>query len=155
MPVRGNKDKCYYCGKAEECTKDHFYPKSKGGKYLVWACHLCQRHKSNLLPSEWLEKIERDRMPNEVKKRISTAVNGLIERLDTSGLSPNIAYVYALNGRVKVLTKQQVIEQKIFLDFSGWKHTATLDPFQYIQKLVNRECSAVQELRKLYRSETK
>jgi hypothetical protein len=155
MPVRGNQYKCYYCGTEEKCTKDHFYPKSKGGKYLVWACHSCQRHKSNLLPLDWLEKIDRTRMPQDAKDRIRTAVTTLIEILDTSGLSPNLAYVYALNSRVKVLTRQQVIEQKNDLLISGWKHTATIDPFQYIQKLVNRECTAVQELRKLYRSETK
>lgn len=151
MPARGNPDKCYYCGQVEKCVKEHFYPKSKGGRYLVWACTGCDRHKADMLPDEWLDKIERTRMPEATKKRITTAVTSLIELLDTKGLVPGLAYVYARNGRIKVLTKQQMIEQGNELVSQDWKHTATFDPYVYIERLCNRESTAVHELRKLYR----
>jgi len=82
MPVRGNQYKCYYCGTEEKCTKDHFYPKSKGGKYLVWACRFCQSSKGNKMPINWLMYINNlNILTNEAKLQINKAVNSLIEVL--------------------------------------------------------------------------
>ena len=68
----GNPNECYYCGRKEECTKDHVYPKKKRGKLLVWACHVCQRDKGSKLPHIWVRQTWE-------KKRYSDIEMGLIK----------------------------------------------------------------------------
>lgn len=53
----GVKSKCWYCGQHETCTRDHFYPISRGGRLKVWACELCQRTKAHRTPLEWIAYI--------------------------------------------------------------------------------------------------
>ncbi len=79
----GNKDKCFYCGTEEECTKDHVYPKSKGGRLLVWACNICQHEKAGLLPHIWLNHLPYSfKYTNEQKARIKVAIESLINKYE-------------------------------------------------------------------------
>lgn len=76
--IKGNKNKCYYCGQDELCTKDHFIPKSKKGCITVYACTLCQGSKGALMPLDWLNYIlNHNSITKEKKKRIDTAVTSL------------------------------------------------------------------------------
>lgn len=80
--VTGNKNNCYYCGQVEVCTKDHFFPKSKGGTFLVYACAVCQRVKANLSPKEWVTYITfSSAFTVEYKLRVMDSVRNLIELL--------------------------------------------------------------------------
>lgn len=81
--LHGNKDKCFYCGREEVCTKDRVYPKSKGGMLLVWACNNCQHTKAGLLPHIWLNRLPYSfRYTNKQKIRIKTAVESLINKYE-------------------------------------------------------------------------
>ena len=58
------ENRCAYCRKSlslQRGTLDHLTPKSRGGltteENLVVACKICNRAKSNLLLSEWMENI--------------------------------------------------------------------------------------------------
>jgi hypothetical protein len=76
--IKGNKWKCWYCGNEERCTKDHFYPKSKKGRTMVYACAVCQGSKKSLHPLEWLKYIQGHvAITDEAKQRISNAVTSL------------------------------------------------------------------------------
>lgn len=47
---------CYGCGKYvyyRQITRDHVYPKSKGGQLKAPACIDCNIKKENMLPIEW------------------------------------------------------------------------------------------------------
>lgn len=85
--VRGNKEKCYYCGRDEWCTKDHFFPKSasKSADYinvLVYACSKCQRVKGSLMPDRFVLVVKNhSRYTTEEAIRIETAVVSLLEKL--------------------------------------------------------------------------
>lgn len=81
--TRGSKNRCYYCGQEENCTADHFYPKSKGGKLKVYACGLCQRTKANMTPDEFVEYI-RDHVAIDTDSvvRITHAVRSLIRLIN-------------------------------------------------------------------------
>lgn len=55
---------CYYCRgllNDRNRTRDHIWPKSKGGKLSkenkVFACRVCNRNKADLTLDEWLEKL--------------------------------------------------------------------------------------------------
>lgn len=50
---------CSYCGVNCEANRDHFYPKSRGGKTLIWSCKDCNHAKGRLLPEEWVIKIDK------------------------------------------------------------------------------------------------
>jgi len=77
---RGRPDKCWYCGQEEKCTKDHFYPKSKGGNVTVYACRICQAAKGDLMPDKFVEYIEQHVLiKEEIKQRIHTAVYSLMK----------------------------------------------------------------------------
>jgi 5-methylcytosine-specific restriction endonuclease McrA len=81
--TKGNKNKCFYCGQEEECTKDHFFPKSKKGRIMVYACQLCQGAKKDLLPMEFVKYIENHLAVRfEIKERIKIAVTSLLEILE-------------------------------------------------------------------------
>lgn len=49
--------KCCYCERVDKLTKDHFYPKSKGGATIVMACARCNFLKGDMLPEDWIDKI--------------------------------------------------------------------------------------------------
>lgn len=105
MKVIGNPNKCYYCGRDEYCTKDHFFAKSKINNpkkrnmvstlypdcrnILLYACSLCQRVKAHLFPHEFLKRISHDsRYDQAQKQRIKRAVTSLIENLKVNNEMP-------------------------------------------------------------------
>ncbi len=49
---------CVYCGSDLDMTRDHVFPKSRGGAHgdenKVWACRSCNSAKGNRTPEEWL-----------------------------------------------------------------------------------------------------
>ena len=54
--------RCAYCGKRAASTRDHVFPKSRGGSNhesnLVWACRPCNSRKGARTPKEAGMKIE-------------------------------------------------------------------------------------------------
>jgi 5-methylcytosine-specific restriction endonuclease McrA len=47
---------CSYCGRFQnfsEVTRDHVYPKSKGGITTVPSCYQCNEKKKDMLPIDW------------------------------------------------------------------------------------------------------
>lgn len=56
--TRGNPDKCFYCGKVCRTTRDHFFPKSLGGRLTVRCCRECNGEKANMTPPEWIEYLK-------------------------------------------------------------------------------------------------
>jgi hypothetical protein len=97
MKKRGNPYRCYYCGRDETCTKDHFFPKSMSSpkdrriieilypgisNVLLYSCRRCQRIKANYLPHEFLRRINEINTytPLEVQ-RINTAIRSLVKIL--------------------------------------------------------------------------
>ncbi len=59
---RGHGTTCHWCARrlvgapsrsALMATRDHVYPKSKGGWETVWACFTCNTLKGNMLPAAW------------------------------------------------------------------------------------------------------
>jgi hypothetical protein len=79
--TKGNANKCWYCGQEEVCTKDHFVPRSKGGKIKVYACRLCQRTKGHMMPLEWLEYITSHIVVrDDLKERIKTSILSLLNK---------------------------------------------------------------------------
>jgi 5-methylcytosine-specific restriction endonuclease McrA len=53
---RGGTVQCAYCGlfiSAKEVTRDHVYPRSKGGYSTAPACRPCNEAKIDLRPIEW------------------------------------------------------------------------------------------------------
>lgn len=82
MKTRGNPNKCYYCGHDEECTKDHFIPKSKRGFLTVWCCRICQHSKGNMMPLVWLEYLDTHPLIDKQHLvRVKTAVTSLWEKV--------------------------------------------------------------------------
>ena len=52
----GKYVQCAYCGKFiyhRRVTRDHIYPKSKGGVLKAPACMNCNEEKEDMLPIEW------------------------------------------------------------------------------------------------------
>ena len=85
--VRGNKNKCYYCGQEEECTTDHFYPKSKGGRLKVYACGLCQRTKKDMTPEQFINYMKNHVAIDEtVKLRIIYSIRSLTSLINRDEL---------------------------------------------------------------------
>jgi hypothetical protein len=97
MQKRGNPYRCYYCGKDEACTKDHFFPKSMSSpkdrrlieilypgvpNILLYSCKRCQRIKANYLPHEFLKRIEGINTYTHYEvQRINTAIKSLVKLL--------------------------------------------------------------------------
>lgn len=53
---RDGQIQCSYCGiffVPRLITRDHVYPKSKGGQFTTPACYPCNETKANTLPIEW------------------------------------------------------------------------------------------------------
>jgi len=54
---------CFWCGRktrqgkgrSERLTKDHYVPKSKGGKFIVPACYQCNQAKAARMPSDFAQ----------------------------------------------------------------------------------------------------
>lgn len=49
----------------------------------------------------------------------------------------NFAFIYAKDGKIRVLTLQQATRLKWELEGEGWKHTQTLDPNTFLEYLHN------------------
>ena len=88
------KFQCYYCRESlnnTTTTKDHIYPKSKGGilskKNKLFACKKCNRSKGDLTLEEWLEKLTNLKRSPKTEKmwikkdRIIPILHLLIEQL--------------------------------------------------------------------------
>lgn len=74
-------NECYYCGSEKDLTKDHFYPKSKGGKFTITACLRCNRYKANLTPLKFINK----HINNQVKST-QIIINRTLELLSRTNL---------------------------------------------------------------------
>ena len=86
MP-RGSRHKCYYCGHEEECTADHFYPKSKGGRLKVYACGLCQRTKADMTPEQFVAYINNHvAIDPSARIRITHSIRSLISLINREEL---------------------------------------------------------------------
>jgi len=66
---------CYYCRDSlndHNRTKDHIWPKSKGGTLhrdnKVYACRRCNKSKGNLTLTEWLEQLKNLKRTEKNKK---------------------------------------------------------------------------------------
>jgi len=46
-----------------------------------------------------------------------------------------ILFIYALNGRIKCLSVEEIEEPLLLAE--GWKHTATIDPARWIEAMAN------------------
>ena len=56
LGARDGKIQCSYCGVffgTRNITRDHVYPKSRGGQFTTPACYNCNETKANMLPIEW------------------------------------------------------------------------------------------------------
>lgn len=58
--------RCPYCDHAFiagdrwwHATKDHVLPKSKGGRWIIWACFRCNKLKGSMTPREWGDFLDR------------------------------------------------------------------------------------------------
>jgi 5-methylcytosine-specific restriction endonuclease McrA len=86
--VLGNKHKCWYCGSTSTTvmTKDHFWPKSKGGKLMVYCCVRCNTQKGSKTPLQWARYIEthlqKGFISHEKGNRMITATLSLWENLE-------------------------------------------------------------------------
>jgi HNH endonuclease len=61
---RGHGESCHWCGRdllssqsksGVAATRDHVFPKCKGGRQTVWSCWTCNCLKGEMLPREWVE----------------------------------------------------------------------------------------------------
>lgn len=61
-PKIGRGELCTYCNRALEArgapsrlaaTRDHTLPKSRGGRFTVWACRHCNELKGDMHPEDW------------------------------------------------------------------------------------------------------
>lgn len=62
---------CSYCGEflpTKKISRDHVYPKSRGGQLTTPACYRCNETKADMLPIEWALKI------NNIEENIDAAV---------------------------------------------------------------------------------
>lgn len=54
--IQENQFQCSYCGifvSGKELTKDHVYPKSKGGGSITTSCDPCNVRKQDMKPIQW------------------------------------------------------------------------------------------------------
>lgn len=58
---------CFYCYRktqthrpdtADYATRDHYWPRSKGGRQCVLACHRCNQLKADQLPDDFIDEWE-------------------------------------------------------------------------------------------------
>lgn len=71
------------------------------------------------------------------------------EKISTD--NDNIVFVYFKDGKIKVLSIIEAIEQKCELEQENWVHTATLDSRRYIEYLFNQaeDVDVASEIREL------
>ncbi|MDR3142926.1 MAG: HNH endonuclease [Tannerellaceae bacterium] len=87
MTTRGNRNKCYYCGKDEACTKDHVYPQSKLRKLhknieTVWSCRFCQALKADMMPLDFLSYVDsHPALTAEAKRRYHAVIKTLLDKI--------------------------------------------------------------------------
>jgi 5-methylcytosine-specific restriction endonuclease McrA len=78
---------CWYCGEKKETNKDHFWPKSKGGRLTVPSCYECNFLKKARTPLQWAEFIQLRVNSNLIEKkkgeRIINATISLWEKLES------------------------------------------------------------------------
>jgi hypothetical protein len=66
---------CHWCGvpmtarngqpkDPTDATRDHVFPKSRGGKDRVWACLRCNTLKGNMDPMDWVDLIVGEPAPD-------------------------------------------------------------------------------------------
>jgi len=67
--ILGKKGKCIYCGEFAD-TRDHFYPRSKGGVLTVHCCFDCNQQKADLTPIQWIMYIYHVYNGTDEKKEI-------------------------------------------------------------------------------------
>ena len=46
-------------------------------------------------------------------------------------------FIYALNGKIKCLSVEEIPESQSMMLEAGWKHTATIDPARWIEAMAN------------------
>lgn len=82
----GLRSTCYYCGIMGPTTRDHFWPKSKGGRGTVWACCICQKLKTDLLPNQWVAWVKNSpNFSDQYKERIEASVKTLCRQIVING----------------------------------------------------------------------
>lgn len=93
---KSKETECYYCdgsiGRGNK-TKDHVYPRSKGGTLpdnFVWACNKCNHHKGDKTLEEWRDYLLNDVIMSKAKghlrghkNKILKKLNFMIEKLNT------------------------------------------------------------------------
>lgn len=60
---RDGQVQCSYCGKffiTRQITRDHVYPKSRGGVITTPACYQCNEAKADTLPIAWAIKMSEE-----------------------------------------------------------------------------------------------
>ncbi len=87
-----SRTQCYYCKGVltdENRTKDHIWPKSKGGKLSrdnkVYACRRCNKSKGNSTLEEWLEQLkvlEKTKKNKKVWENRLTVIGTLYSLID-------------------------------------------------------------------------
>lgn len=74
----GNSGKCFYCGiEGFKMTKDHFFPKSMGGRLMVYSCHNCNGIKSSKTPIQWIHWIEQSNHSEKIRMLTASVSLGL------------------------------------------------------------------------------
>jgi ABC-type uncharacterized transport system ATPase subunit len=61
---------------------------------------------------------------------------------------PVVVFIYAKDGRIKVLGLDDAYEQHDYLPSEGWVHTATLDACIFLQFLHN-DCSLFEKIKQI------
>lgn len=82
--IIGNVNSCFYCEnkvKKGSITKDHFYPKSKGGLLTVYCCFRCNQFKKDYTPEVWLTVLN-SIYKKTVALKVFNNVKTLCERID-------------------------------------------------------------------------
>jgi hypothetical protein len=59
------------------------------------------------------------------------------------------AFVYAKDGKIKVLSHEQSLMFESTLKKEGWKHTATIDAFKWIEYVHNESKSKIKDVKSL------
>lgn len=78
---------CWYCGDKGHTNKDHFWPKSKGGRLVVPSCLPCNSLKAAKTPLQWAEFVQLGINSNTIERkrgeRIINATISLWEKVES------------------------------------------------------------------------
>lgn len=55
---RKKSGKYFYCGTHGKMTKDHYVPKSKGGRFIVPCRHDCNQRKADKMPEDFIRDFQ-------------------------------------------------------------------------------------------------